>query len=597
MDVFLLNNQQQEAVENLNQHILVIAGPGTGKTNVIVAKVLYAIKKGVSADDIFVFAYNKEIKKELSQKLKKFLGNNLPSIHTFHSFCLKLLKNTSESFDIVSKDQQELFLNRCIEVIASKDFPKDKFRKLIKRFKGDIRSLPHDMLRENYEMIIDVMKEYINKLKTLDLISFDGIISGALNLLEKLEVNFSYPKMILVDEAQDQNIHQYNLIRLLTKETTIVTFVGDDDQSIYSFREALRYILEQFLDDYRAKVITFTENYRNPPEILELALNIVSHGNTKRFPKKLRANNSFSSKPQLHVTDTLDKEVKYLLNKINEMVKQGYKYKDISILTRNHKRIEKIVVSLDVIGIPYSYPKMKKIEDSSGFKTLYSLVSYLGNPSKPQIIKEILISLFEEKGKRLFDVLLKKEETIFTYDSFFGIDEEREKFRSFQEFLSELDSLIKEGEVNMVIPLLLNRICILKDLTLNVDEFIEDLKIVEKMLSLQNSMNPEISTLESIYSIMRLKEKRLEFNKNGIQIFSIHSSKGLEFPIVFLIGMENGIFPMYQQGADPFEQRRLAYVAMTRAQKYLIMTAHVKSKKSISPYLLENYNLLDVSCS
>ncbi len=589
MNLEELNDRQQEAVLYNDGPLLIIAGAGAGKTKTLTMKIAYLIDElKVSPYSILAITFTNKAAKEMKDRLFLTVGNDVKklTVSTFHSFGLKLLR---ENFERLGYDRNFVIMDSDDSLTVVKKILKDMgydpkvynpraIRNKISSCKNEMMS-PAQYERyavSDYEKVIkEVYEKYEDKLYKNNSVDFDDLLLLPIKLfkqfpdvLERYQDLYQY---ILIDEYQDTNEAQYILTKLLSEKNRNITCVGDDSQSIYSFRGANYKNILNFEKDYKdAKVILLEQNYRSTSTILDAANGVIKN-NKQRKDKNLWTARGVGEKIKYYRAYNEKDEAQYVIRKIKELVNKDVEYKDIAVLYRTNaqsrvmeEEMLKENMPYRVIGSFYFYSR-KEIKDLIAYLRLIhnskdnvSLLRVINTPKRGIGLKTIenLTAISDEQGISIYEAITSGKELEF----------------------KNLIERLKEVSENLTLTELIDKVL--------------DASGMKKELESEGSLESEIrlENLEEFKSITKSFEEReglvsleeflLEISlisdveeykddPNRVSLMTVHSVKGLEFNHVFVIGMEEGIFPhmnSLMESSDVEEERRLMYVAITRAK-------------------------------
>jgi len=539
-----LNRDQQKAVNYLRGPGLVLAGAGSGKTKVLIAKVLKLIETGVDPGSIVMITFTNKAAKEMKKRMGEV---KLGFIGTFHAFCARMLRlfgqeiNLPKNFIIYDRGDQLKIIKKVLRKLASQEKKPAFVLHLISTAKDNLR-LPDDD-----GVIRDVYDRYQKELRKNKAIDFDDLIVKAVKLLEKSKTVLNYHHMkyryLLVDEFQDTNYAQYSLVKLLALKEKNVTVVGDFSQSIYSWRGADPKNLTRFEKDFPGmKTFRLEINYRSTQSILDFAYRVVSQNH--HYPVlKLRTNNQVGDRVEFFEAINGTDEAYFVLDKI---VSSRKSYDAFAVLYRTNAQsriIEEVFLNQN---IPYVLVGGVRFYERKEIKDVLSYLRLVLNPSE-----EVSLERVVKIGKRRYQNFKKL------------IDKELEK----------LNSLTTKQIINRLLKA--TGYLDLYNSSTEEDNFrlenIKELKSVAENYPVLSDFLEKITLVESEYS---LAEKRSAANK-GVKLMTLHQAKGLEFPYVFIVGLEEGLLP-HSRSLDNSEsleeERRLFYVGITRAKRKLYIT-------------------------
>ena len=602
-----LNDRQMEAVMHKEGPLLVLAGAGSGKTTVLIARVARLIETGVRPWSILAITFTNKAADELKNRLVAKLGPDAQEVFasTFHSMCVRILRRDAElldlpkSFTIYDTDDSIRVVKKCLKNLnmEEKQFPPKPLLGAISHAKERLES-PQDVAdiaerNGDYRMKITarVYAAYQKELHEAGALDFDDLLCETVRLFkthpEVLEYYQNRWQYIMVDEYQDTNHVQYMLVALLAAKNKNLCVVGDDDQSIYKFRGAtIENILSferQFLG---AKVVRLEQNYRSTQNILSAANEVIAH-NTERKGKNLWTSNGDGSKITVRRCIDEDREAEYISDIVLEGIGKGAKYSDFAVLYRLHAQSNSLEKAFMRAGVPYKIIGGLRFYERKEIKDMLAYMSVIENPADNLRLERIINEpkrgigattlaaaqhIADVTGMSLFEVfehadeyidLMKKSTVLkgFT-DMIKSLAETAENFDA-EEFFDELCE--KTGYTEM-----------LRAQGLEGETRLENVgELKTNLIKYQTEAeNAELSGfLEEVALYTDLD--RME-ESESVLMMTLHSAKGLEFENVFVIGAEEGVFPGMQAIYDMTEmeeERRLAYVGITRAKKNLYLTA------------------------
>lgn len=602
-----LNNKQKEAVENTEGPVLVIAGAGSGKTKVLTHKIAFLIQeKQVKPWNILAITFTNKAANEMKQRVENLLSDSSNDIWmgTFHSICVRILRRYIDrigfdsSFIIFDTSDQRTLVKDCLKELKVDD-------KLFtdRAVLSEISNAKNEMLEPKAysvkyandfrkETIGKVYELYQKRLRENNAIDFDDIINYTIKILTEnqdvLEYYTEKFKYVLVDEYQDTNKAQFMLISILASKYGNITVVGDNDQGIYSFRGAdISNILNFERDFPGTKIIKLEQNYRCTGNILKAANAVIKHNETK-YDKKLWTENNEGNIPCIYSGDDEYDEASYIINQIRFLKTEEYfKFSDFAVLYRMNSQSRAIEDILRREDIPYKIIGGLKFYERKEIKDIIAYLRLIFNPSDNMSLKRIINEPKRGIGKTSLDNIAKISEE--TGNSMYDIIKNAEKYglnrvylnsREFIEAIEELRSKKDNMLISDLIKETLKKTGYTKALELentveaetriqNLDEFLTVAIEFEE----ESADNTLAEFLEGI--TLSSDVDNLEDEEESVTLMTLHSAKGLEFPVVFLVGMEEGIFPGYKSIGEPKEleeERRLFYVGITRAKQYLYLT-------------------------
>ncbi len=588
-----LNDKQLEAVNHIDGPCLVLAGAGSGKTRVLTTRIANLINKGIPSYNILAITFTNKAAKEMRERLDKLLPNNNAFVGTFHSLGVRIIRENApilgldRNFSIVDSDDVLTIIKKIM-----KDNDYDPKLTTPAYIRNKISTIKNEMLTDDEinrlfntaqdKVAIKVYYEYMDVLAKNNSVDFDDLLRLPVKLfMENKDILESYQdkfKYILIDEYQDTNEVQYKLSKLLARKYKNIFIVGDPDQSIYMFRGANFRNILNFEKDYKdAVVIPLEENYRSTKNILDTA-NSVIRNNKERKEKNLWSSNGEGSKTKYLRAYDDKHEIQMVLDEIKRLVDDGYHKKDIAVLYRTNAQARlveemflKANVPYKVVGSYYFYSR-KEIKDLICYLRLIlnnndeiSLRRVINVPKRG--IGEATLTKLEQEARdnntSMFSVISKGKEQVFK-ELILHLTEEADNHS-----LTELiDIILDETGIREEYQ---NDNTLESELRLdNLEEF----KSITKTFEEQTGSVSLADFLEEISLIADITEHQEEDN-DVVTLMTIHSAKGLEFAVVFLIGMEDGIFPhqnSFTEEGGLEEERRLCYVGITRAKEKLYIT-------------------------
>ena len=602
-----LNSEQKKAGAKVNGPLLILAGAGSGKTRTITYRIAYMIQElGISPYSILAVTFTNKAAKEMRERVENLIGEDgkRAMISTFHSFGLSLLRVYSKiagydsNFTIYDTDDQKKVVKGIMKqlVIKNKDLTEGKIVSRISKLKEDGIS-PEEYEKEHRfesdaNIIYEVYKRYNQTLKENNGMDFSDILTNTYKLLEngevleKLQEKFKY---IMVDEYQDTNNIQYKIINKIAAKYRNICVVGDENQSIYGFRGAdIRNILDFEKDYPDAEVIKLEENYRSTKIILDAANEVIKNNKTSKN-KKLWTKKSSGDKIILKPCADGRDEVSFVIEEIVEMKKDGRRYNDFTILYRTNAQSRLFEEGFLRYNIPYKVFGGMQFYQRAEIKDILAYLSVINNTrdgiNLDRIINvpkrkigdktiEKIKNYAEEKGLSIYDSL-KEAENISGLSSAVI-----EKLKEFSNMMTELEELSFELPVSELFDEVIKKVGYFSYLNSSYDDAESRVENVEE---LKNS----IIELENVVDNLTLREylenvslvsatDDLDSEREYVKLMTIHNAKGLEFPVVFLVGMEDEIFPnttkVMIDNESVEEERRICYVAITRAEEKLYIS-------------------------
>lgn len=606
-----LNDKQKEAVLATDGPCLVIAGAGSGKTKVLTHKIAYLMsEKNIKPWNILAITFTNKAANEMKERVENLVGDAVKDmwIGTFHSICVRILRKYIDrlgfdnSFLIFDTSDQRTLVKECMKTLKIDDkmFTDRSVIAEISNGKNDM--LEPKTYQTKYagdyrkEIIGRIYELYQKRLKENNAIDFDDIINYTIKILTENEDALEYYtnkfQYVLVDEYQDTNKAQFTLVTILASRYGNITVVGDNDQGIYSFRGAdITNILNFEKDFPGAKLIKLEQNYRCTENILKAANAVIKH-NENKYEKKLWTENEEGALPVIHKADDEYDEGRYIVEQINHLKTEEYfKYSDFTILYRMNSQSRAIEEILRREAIPYKivgglkFYERKEIKDIISYLRL--IYNFSDNISLKRIINEPkrgigktsidnIQEISEKTGLSMFDVIKHADE--------YGLNRVKANASEFIETIKYLRGNIDQLSISELIKETLNKTGYVKALELeNTTEAESRIENLEEFLTVAIEFEEEEAenTLADFLEGITLSSDidGMEDSEESVTLMTLHSAKGLEFPVVFLVGMEEGIFPGNKSIGEPKEleeERRLFYVGITRAKKFLYLTCSKK---------------------
>lgn len=601
-----LNESQREAVETTEGPVLILAGAGSGKTRVLTYRIANIIEKKLAyPEQILAVTFTNKAANEMKERINALLNNanHIEWCGTFHSVCLKILRRDGKNIGInpaFSIYDSTDSLSAVKEAMGNlnlsiKEFNPNAIRATISAAKNQL--ITSDQFRNStnnffYEIAAKVYTEYQKILKENQALDFDDLLMVTNQLfendrqtLEKYRDRFRY---IHVDEYQDTNHAQYSIIKNLTSGNICV--VGDDDQSIYGFRGANITNILNFEKDFPStKVIKLEQNYRSTKKILEASNSIVCL-NKNRHDKKMWTDNMDGEKIKIYLASDEDDEAHWIVRQINELTSgKSHGYDAIAILYRTNAQSRYLEEVLLKSAIPYKIVGSIRFYDRKEVKDILSYMRLIANPADDLSLKRIINVPRRGIGNKTLESLVTTARSInktpmqVLVNDLESID--NAKVRKFGEIMRDL---VKEStmlSLSEFIRFLLDRsgyLEFLDDGTIESQARIENIQELISVASKYDHITESGEALERFLEDIALIENQSnDENPNSVTLMTVHSAKGLEFDNVFMVGMEEMLFPHSRSYTDPKEmeeERRLAYVAVTRAKKALFIT-YAQSRK------------------
>lgn len=589
-----LNKEQIEAVKHIDGPLLVLAGAGSGKTKVLTTRIAYLISLGVSPDNILAITFTNKAAGEMKERISKLVGfsSKFMQISTFHSFGLKIVKENYEylgydkNFVIFDSDDTLTIIKK---ILKDKNLDPEKFnpraiRSQISKLKNDLidsKKYSSFSLTEFEKVVLEVYKKYESELIKNNSLDFDDLLILPIKLFEqRKDLLLMYQeryKYILIDEYQDTNEAQYKLTKLLASKYKNICCVGDADQAIYGFRGANYKNILNFESDYKnALVIKLEENYRSSKTILDAANSVIKN-NKNRKSKNLYSNLGIGDKITYYRANSGLDEVKYVVNKIKELKDNLVSLSDIVILYRTNAQSRVFEDGLMKAGIPYKIVGGLNFYSRMEIKNLLAYLRLICNSNDNVSLERIINVPRRGIGTKTISNLYDKS-YLFNVSLYDAIDSGKELV--FKNMIEELKSIKDTMSLVEFIDLVLDKSGLRKELvdekTLEADIRLENL---EEFKSVAKSFEDEMGVVsldDFLLNVSLITDNNdLKEDNNAVSLMTIHAVKGLEFDYVFVVGLEEGLFPhqnsMFSE-EELEEERRLCYVAITRCKKKLYLS-------------------------
>lgn len=607
MDNFIdeLNEQQKEAVTTTEGYVRIIAGAGTGKTKALTYRYAYLVDElGISTSNILCVTFTNKAAREMSKRIRQMIGDSdMGYICTFHGFCVKLLRedihaiNYPQNFVVMDSEDTEDILKTVYENahIQSRTYTFDMARDHISAMKNEMQHIAYladisnDRLLADYENASDIPEKvflgYLYEQKKVYGLDYDDLITIALHILrtdaEKCRKWQERMMYVMVDEFQDVSGNQYALAEILSGYHRNLFIVGDPDQTIYTWRGArIEYILNFDAEHEDTKTVFLDVNYRSIPEILAVSNSLIEK-NKKRLPHRLEAYKKSGRRPQYIHSKTTGDEARWMTAEIQKLISTGNSYSDIAVIYRSHFVSRSIEEAFIKSKIPYTlysgveFYKRKEIKDVLAY---LRMIVYSDDLSFRRVINEpkrnfgkkrmALLKAYADSHRcSLYNALLDllEEKSVKTTGATVFVDIIEGFKKTYKE--KKLTDLVTEILEQTGYEVMLRqsgeqeRLDNLAELKQSIDEF-------EKTSGEENTLE------EYLQSIALYTNSDKEQDKETVKMMTIHTAKGLEFPYVFVCGVNEGIFPSKHVDTEDMleEERRMAYVACTRAERGLYIS-------------------------
>lgn len=604
-----LNEQQKEAVFCTEGPLLLLAGAGSGKTRVLTHRIAYLIDQGVNPYHIMAITFTNKAATEMRERVDQLVGYGAEHIwvSTFHSTCVRILRRHIDklgfgnSFTIYdADDQKSLIRGICKQFkIDTKMLPERSIIREISSAKDEFMTPSEYEAKHQYDFnkkkIAEIYREYQKQLRSNNALDFDDLLFKTVELfqfhpevLDYYQERFQY---IMVDEYQDTNTIQFQLISMLARKYRNLCVVGDDDQSIYKFRGAnIKNILnfENVFPD--AQVIKLEQNYRSTQNILNAANEVIAN-NAGRKEKKLWTENEEGDLIEFHQYGTEYEEAEQIASEIEKLAGEGYEYKNMVILYRTNAQSRVFEERFMIKNIPYRIVGGTNFYQRKEVKDMICYLKAVGNGMDDLAVRRIINVPRRGIGAATIDKIntyaiendISFLDACFQADSITTLGNAKKKIRGFADMIQEFRDQEKRGSLEDLFHFVLEKTGYVEGLkaekTEEAEGRIENInELLNKIVTYeQEAEEPSLGELlEEIALVADIDD--LEDSDNRVILMTLHSAKGLEFPYVFICGMEDGIFPSYmtiisENDEDMEEERRLCYVGITRAKKKLYLSA------------------------
>ncbi len=592
-----LNSAQRDAATHIDGAMLILAGAGSGKTKTLTTRLAYLISLGIDPASTLTLTFTNKAAKEMRERALSMIDSPIypPLLCTFHKFGLLFLKfninriDRRSNFVLIDSDDKRKIVKDLNDELSNKLIESE-----ISRLKNSLIS-PQEAIStaeyKNQKIVASTYEKYENFLSDKNLVDFDDLLVFTYKILlsdEELcrEISDRY-RYIMVDEYQDTNEIQYRILKKLCFNHNNICVVGDDDQSIYGWRGAnIRNILD-FPDNFSdAKIVKLEENYRSTNQILDVANELISH-NRSRHGKNLKSNLGDGKEVEVYESQYEQLESQKVAKSIRKLLDSGVNPNEIAVLFRLNALSRSIEDGLNKERIPFKLVGAVRFYERAEIKDLLSYFRLIINTDDDFSLKRVINRPKRGIGKVTFEKLqlgaFENKKSIYRYfrdcseaksligdKSYKSLDEYFSNLERLQEiknessmkFLDEFENLISFRESYKNSPDSIDR-------TSNIDEFYG----MYRDYVISNPMNG----LEDFLNELSLQSDQDAIDDATISCMSIHASKGLEFEYLFVVGLEEGFFPLNRDGVDIEEERRLGYVAFTRAKKELVLS-YVKSR-------------------
>ena len=614
-----LNKEQKEAVQTTKGPLLILAGAGSGKTKVLTSRIAYLVQNGVRPKDILAVTFTNKAAKEMKERLGKMIGENTVKymwVGTFHGICGRILRENIDNYNFQSGKKldknftiyDESDANAVIKQVVKKLNLDDKVYapKLVKSIISNAKNKMQDaytyatFARDfKSQKIAQIYEEYENALNNNNAIDFDDMLMLTVKLLEQnAQVRAYYYNRfqhILVDEYQDTNLAQYKLVKMLytnnleeIPQERSLCVVGDVDQSIYSWRGADYTIIMNFQKDFKnTKLIKLEQNYRSTANILNVA-NAIIENNTERVDKVLYSNKGEGEKIDYFEAQDEADEANFIVSKIKQ--NSGGDYNRYAILYRTNSQSRALEEACMAAGIPYRIYGGLKFYDRKEIKDIIAYLRLIYNTDDSQSFRRIVNvpkrAIGDTSVKNLQDFADSQDISLFEasqrIDEFLDMPPRtRAKIKEFSELILKFKDAQKNYSLQEFVTLVIEKTGYLAELQAqNTPESEADIENLQELVNVAGEYEPEdMDNIlgEFLQQVALVSDTdNLDNIANNVTLMTLHAAKGLEFPVVFLAGCDEGIFPHQRTLNVPSEmeeERRLMYVGVTRAEEKLYLSS------------------------
>lgn len=604
-----LNPEQKEAVMKTDGPLLVLAGAGTGKTKVLTTRLAYILNNNVRPWNCLVVTFTNRAANEMKERVRQLIGESVNTVWlgTFHSICVKILRKYPElaglkpNFTILGEDDQKRVIKKILQDnnIDEKQYTPQDVLERISRYKDKGITINHIYNENKNNLTAFIYKEYQTRLIELNCVDFGDILLYVLdilknpenkNVLDEYQERFKY---IMVDEYQDTNVTQYLLLRLLSQKYRNICCVGDDDQSIYSWRGAEIENILKFNQDFPdAITIRLERNYRSTANILTAASSVISH-NSKRLGKTLKvAENSPVSEcenEKINVVSLFsgDDEAKYIASKIEDLKYSGIDYTNISVLVRTASQTRAFEEVFIKESIPYKVVGGLKFYERAEIRDMLAYFRLILQPSDDLAFERIINKPARGIGEKTVDKFRDRARAdhIPLFQAMTNLTDEGEfKGKTKAALEAFITNITEWRRVMQAVTLGEFAEQVFEEsgykAMLNADKSVEApgrIENIRELISVMSDAETYPTLSDFLEHVSLVIDNEYNDNSNKVIVSTLHAAKGLEFDAVFLPGWEEGVFP-HQKCLDcggeesVEEERRLAYVAITRARKKLFIT-------------------------
>ena len=602
----LLNREQAAAAETLNGPLLIIAGAGSGKTRMITYRIANMLENGIKDESILALTFTNKAAKEMSDRIKSLTGKKLKGLTatTFHSFGLILLKKYihhlgyHNNFSLYDANDNQALIKNCI-ISLGYQIPNYNIYTIASLF-SDVKT-GRKTFNEEGTAVREIYNEWLLCQKAYNVVDFDDLILLPIRIFEKKpyileEVQERY-RYILVDEFQDTSLLQYKFVSMIAKKYRNIAVVGDDDQSIYSWRGANYENIRMFEKDFpERKEFKLEQNYRSSGTILKAANAVIQH-NTERKEKSLWTDSNEGAEISIRDHETGEEEASFIAEDIKRRVRNGEKLSSFGILVRTNSLITQIENNLMEHSIPHKISGGQSFYDRREIRDILCYLKVLVNAHDDVSLLRVINTPRRGIGRTTIEKLREYADKNYKslYDSINDLIlsdalQERTK-KSLMSFISLIKKWRNTNNLRSLIENIINDISYRNmlleeypDSPKTVEYKMTGIRILSDRINRYLERNPD-ATLSDYINVTALVNEDDEDDDNKVSLMTMHASKGLEFDIVYIAGMEDDIIPSKRSLEEDldniYEERRLFYVAITRARRELIINYALKRINSM----------------
>lgn len=598
-----LNENQRKAAEKIEGPVLILAGAGSGKTRTVTYRIAHMIKeKNISPLNILALTFTNKAAREMKERAEELIGEensyNLV-VSTFHSFAVRILKTYSErigygrNFNIYDVDDQKSIITKIKKEMNIKDdIAPGRIANRISKLKEDGVGLNEvsrqlDLRISANQLFYDIYKKYDEVLKANNAMDFSDLLLNARRLLDDkyvLDIIQNRYQYIVVDEYQDTNNIQYEIINLIAAKYRNICVVGDEDQSIYAFRGANIENILNFEKDYPdAYTIKLERNYRSTKRILDTANELIRNNKSSKG-KKLWTDGSEGEKIKIFNAKTPYDEAEFIVKEIKAKSKSGVDYKDMTILYRTNAQSRVLEEKLLEGNVPYKIYGGMQFFQRKEIKDILAYLNLLNNRNDNHNFYRIINVPKRSIGEKTLEKIaeIANERNIPMLDALQFVDETnirgavKNTLKDFYNMIQGIYLSLDELSVKEVFDEVITKTKYFDSIEDNKEDRVKNIEELLNSIIELEKRNPNVSLADYLDMVsLTASTDEMEENENFVKLMTIHSSKGLEFDYVFIAGMEDGLFPscsFESSEEDIEEERRLCYVAVTRAKKELYIS-------------------------